>query len=61
MDEQLIAVFEDYRWNVQDQNYCCKMSGYGWTGYKYPFAYIIDSGQCNTFEVAYNEWKQSNA
>ncbi|MGO4887060.1 hypothetical protein ACJ2A9_04820 [Anaerobacillus sp. MEB173] len=59
MSEELIAIFEDKRWNVQDQNYWCKMWGFGFRGVKEPFLYIIQEGLCSTFEQLYQDYLES--
>lgn len=44
-------------WNVQDQNYWCKMYSYGYRNIQDKYLYLIEQGKCNTFEAEYAEYQ----
>jgi hypothetical protein len=51
-------VFESDYWNVHDQNYWIKMNGYGFPTSRMlaKYAYIIDNGLQDVFEVEYQKF-----
>lgn len=53
--------YNDPMWNERDQDYLCRMAGYGYpvTRIREPFRYIVENGKCSTYKPEYQAYLDS--